>query len=336
MILGVYLEIRIIPVLLWSYSAVTLGTAIAWRGGGGSVPGYLVALLEGLLLQGLVAHTVNEIADWQSGTDQDPAPRVISGGSKVVASGLLTLKELKVIGLCAGALAVAIGIAAAATWGWVLLFYGALGLAGAVLYTVPPVRAAYRPLVGEGIALVCVWACAAGAFVLQRGTLTGEAALAGVAHAAACVGMLMLHHSLDRGPDSRALPPKVTTVVRMGDRARAYRLGWAVLALALSAALVAGYDAAFWPLVAGAAVALVAHLAARDDDPASVTRAELVVILAGMGGALGSAVALSPVFAWALVPPAVLVPAEILLSGAAHRALLAERAERYRLEGGAA
>ena len=57
------------------------------------MPGYLAAVAVGVLLQGLVAHAVNEIADWRSGTDADPAPRVISGGSKVIASGLLTPGE---------------------------------------------------------------------------------------------------------------------------------------------------------------------------------------------------------------------------------------------------
>ena len=75
-LLGFWLEIRVIPVLLWSYTAITLGTAMAWAGEGGiSVPRYLVAVLMGVLVQGLVAHCVNEVADWRSGTDRDPSPR---------------------------------------------------------------------------------------------------------------------------------------------------------------------------------------------------------------------------------------------------------------------
>ncbi len=95
-LLGLWLEIRVIPVLLWSFTAITLGTALAWRDGDGiSTWGYLAAVAVGVLLQGLVAHCVNEIADWRSGTDRDPSPRVISGGSKVIASGLLGTRELR-------------------------------------------------------------------------------------------------------------------------------------------------------------------------------------------------------------------------------------------------
>src|SRR5688572_4990397 len=133
-LLGLWLEIRIIPVLLWSYTAITLGTAMAWRDEGSiSVPGYLVAVTVGVLLQGLVAHCVNEIADWRSGTDRDPSPRVISGGSKVIASGLLGPRALAAIGAAAALAAAVIGLAAAAVWGWVLVAYGIAGLAGAVL-----------------------------------------------------------------------------------------------------------------------------------------------------------------------------------------------------------
>jgi len=132
----VWLEIRIIPVLLWSFTAITLGTALAWNDAGGiSVPGYLAAVAVGVLLQGLVAHCVNEVADWRSGTDRDPSPRVISGGSKVIASGLLGPRALQAIGIAAALAATVIGIAAAATWGWILVAYGVAGLAGAVLGT---------------------------------------------------------------------------------------------------------------------------------------------------------------------------------------------------------
>ena len=73
-------------------------------------------------------------------------------------------------------------------------------------------------------------------------------------------------------------------------------------------------------------LALAAHATVDPDDPASVTRAELAVILLGMAGGLGTAAALVPALAWALLPPAVLVPLELRVSGLAHRALFDERA----------
>jgi 1,4-dihydroxy-2-naphthoate octaprenyltransferase len=326
-LLGLYLEVRVIPVLLWSFTAITLGTALAVRDGADlSVPGYLAAVAVGVLLQGLVAHAVNEIADWRSGTDADPSPRVISGGSKVIASGLLTPGELRAVGIGAAAAAAVLGLAAAATWGWALALYGLGGLAGAVLYTLPPVRAAYRPLAGEAIALTCIWGCTTGAYLLQRGSLSGDAAVLGLAHAASCVAMLMMHHYLDRGPDSRALPPKITTMVRLGDAGRRYAVAWAALALGLAALLAAWADGAFALLAVGLALALALHLAVEPDDPASVTRAELGVILLGIVAGLGTAAALAAPMGWALAAAAVLVPLELRLAGAAHAPLMARRA----------
>lgn len=334
-LLGLWLEVRVIPVLLWSFTAITLGTALAWRdAGGGDVGGYLVAVAIGVLLQGLVAHSVNEIADWRSGTDRDPAPRVISGGSKVIASGLLGPRALAWTGAAAAAAAAALGLVAAARWGWVLVLYGLGGLAGAVLYTLPPVRAAYRPFGGEAVAFACIWGCVTGAYVLQRGTLSGAAALVGIAYASSCVAMLMMHHYLDRGPDSRAFPPKTTTIVLLGRPGRRYAVAWAAIALAGAALLAARADAAFAVLAALLAVALLLHATVDPDDPAGVTRAELGVIVAGMAGGLGTAALLAPPLAWALVAAAVLVPLELALSGVAHRDLAAERARLARARAG--
>ncbi|MGI9538974.1 MAG: prenyltransferase [Miltoncostaeaceae bacterium] len=315
-IVGVYLEMRVVPVLLWSFTAITLGTALAAQAEGGfTIPGYLVAVIIGVLLQGFVAHTVNELADWRSGTDRDRAPRVISGGSKVIAAGLLTERELVVLGVTAGLAAAALGLAAAAIWSWALLLYGAVGLVGAVLYTLPPVRAAYRPLWGEGIAFVCVWACVSGAYLLQTDTLTGAVVLAGGAHAAFCVAMLMMHHYLDRGPDRRAMPPKTTTIVRLGERARAYALAWAVVALTLAAAAAVTVHPAFAIMAAAYLVALAPHVVPDLDSPGGVTRAEFAVIVLGIAGGLGTAAALTPSLAWVLAVPVVLVPLELRIAG---------------------
>ena len=69
---GLWLEVRVIPVLLWSFSALTLGTALGAHGRISTAWYYLGAVALGVLIQGLLAHTVNEIEDWRSGTDRRP------------------------------------------------------------------------------------------------------------------------------------------------------------------------------------------------------------------------------------------------------------------------
>lgn len=321
--LGLYLEVRIIPVLLWSFTGITVGTALAWTDGAPRHVGdYLGAVLVGVLLQGVVAHSVNDLADWRSGTDRDPAPRTISGGSGSLTGGHLTERHLVIACLVAVAAAGAIGTFLAASRGWWLLAFGAVGLAGAVLYTLPPVRLAYRPFAGEAVAFACVWACGAGSFALQTGRLTAAAALAAIPHAAGCVAMLMVHHYLDRGPDSRARPPKVTSVVRLGDRARRYAQTWGLVAIVASASVAAVVEPAFFLMAGAAIVALTAHARIDIADPGSVTRAELAVIGMGIVGGLGTAVALSPSLVWALPAAAALCALDLSVaarSSGAHR-----------------
>ena len=79
---GLWLELRVIPVLLWSFSAITLGTALAARGGILHGWYYLGAVALGVLIQGVLAHTVNEIEDWRSGTDRHGSPRSSRAAAK--------------------------------------------------------------------------------------------------------------------------------------------------------------------------------------------------------------------------------------------------------------
>jgi 1,4-dihydroxy-2-naphthoate octaprenyltransferase len=313
-LVGCYLELRVVPVLLWSFSAITLGSALAWDKAGHA--GWMIAAwVIGLLLQGAVAHCVNELTDWRSGTDRDPAPRVLSGGSKVLRAGLLTERDLVWMGTGAAVLATGLGVVVAAERGWWLLVFGAVGIAGAVTYTLPPLAAAYVPFAGEGVAVLCVWACAVGGFAVQAGSISAQVLLVGASHAAFCISMLMFHHYLDRGPDSRAQPPKRTTVVRLGGGgARAYGLAWAGVATgsALLGTLIV--DVGLAPTAVAGAVAVVLHARVDLEDPVAVTRAEAIVIGAGIVAAITSSILLAPTLWWVAIVPLVLVPIEGIIA----------------------
>src|SRR5262249_28742893 len=155
----------------------------------------------GVLIQGVLAHTVNELEDWRSGTDRHESPRIISGGSKVLVAGLLSQRALRWLFVVAFVLTTVIGLAIVASRGLIMLPFGLAGVAGAVLYPRPPVRAAYRPFVGEAIACTCLWLCVTGAAVLQGARISPSIAAAALAVAAYAVGMLMMHHYLDHDAD---------------------------------------------------------------------------------------------------------------------------------------
>jgi 1,4-dihydroxy-2-naphthoate polyprenyltransferase len=312
---GLWLEVRVIPVLLWSFSALTVGTALAAHDRSLDVPYYVGAVVLGALIQGLLAHCVNELADWRSGTDRHPSPRVISGGSKVIVAGLMGERAIQATFAAAFLATTVLGLALVAARGIVVLPFGLVGVAGAVVYTLPPVRAAYHPFAGEAVAFVCLADCVVGAHVLQGGRALDAATLAtAVAVAAYAVGMLMVHHYLDYEADRAARPPKVTSIVRLGlAGGRRYAIGWCVVALAAAMAGSAS-EPRLLPLVAGYAVGLLAHLRCRPDDVESVTKNELAVIFAGIAAALSAATLLVPALALAMVVAVGLVAVEMRLA----------------------
>lgn len=310
---GCYLELRVVPVLLWSFSAITLGSALAWDQAG-HVGWMVAAWVIGLLLQGAVAHCVNELTDWRSGTDRDPAPRVLSGGSKVLRAGLLTERDLVWMGTGAAVLATGLGLVVAAERGWWLLAFGAVGIVGAVAYTLPPLAAAYVPFAGEAVAVLCVWACALGGFAVQTGSISAQVLLVGASHAAFCISMLMFHHYLDSGPDSRAQPPKRTTVVRLGGAARAYGLAWAGVAAATALLGTLIVDVRLVPTAVAGVVAMMLHGRVQLDDPNAVTRAEAIVIGLGIVAAITSGILLAPALWWVAIVPLLLIPTEGIIA----------------------
>jgi 1,4-dihydroxy-2-naphthoate octaprenyltransferase len=195
-----------------------------------------------------------------------------------------------------------------------MLPFGLAGVAGAVLYTLPPVRAAYRPFLGETIACVCLWLCVTGAAVLQGGTIDATVSVAALAVAAYAVGMLMVHHYLDYEADRSATPTKTTTIVLLGlRRGRLYAIGWCSVALA-SAAGAAVAEPKLTPLAVAYVVGLACHLRCRPDDVASVTTNEMGIIFFGIAGALISAALLVPALAWAALAAAALVALEMRLA----------------------
>jgi 1,4-dihydroxy-2-naphthoate octaprenyltransferase len=315
MLRGLWLELRVVPVLLWSYGALTLGTALAWHAGAPrDLRLWAAAVGLGLIIQGILAHTVNEIEDWRSGTDRSPSPRIISGGSKTIRLGLLSPRALWAFYAAGLAVAAAVGLLIAARHGWVLAVIGLGAVIGATLYTLPPVRAAYRPFIGESIAFACIVLCVVGAYRLQGPTPGPLAVAVACAVAAYAVGMLMMHHYLDHDADAAADPPKITSIVRLGRvRGRRYATAWSGVAALLAVGSTVA-EVRLLPLAVAYVLALPVHARCDPFDVESVTHSELRVILLGIAGTLVSSVVLAPVLIVAVVVAVALVLVERLLA----------------------
>lgn len=304
--LGIFLEFRPIPVLLWSYTAVALGTALA-AAESGSVDGtwFAVAMALAALVQGWETHAVNEIFDWRSGTDRDASPRALSGGSKVVPLGLLGMRGLWAVFAVSSAtiavLAVIVGFARAP---WLVLLVAA-GYALGLGYTLPPVATAYRPFAGEWLGgFPGVLLAGVGAYAIQSLRVSVGALLVLAAHACICVAMLVMHHYADVAADARAVPLKRTTVVALGlPRARTYATALAASGAALYGVAAFAVHPAFAIGAALSAGSAIVHGRVRPGDLMSVTRHELRVIQLGLAAGLVPAALVAPAL-WPLLPVA--------------------------------
>lgn len=305
---GWFLEFRLIPVLLWSYTSVVLGTALAWWERGTFDLGFLlVAMALAGLVQGWVTHSINDIYDWRSGTDGDGHPRALSGGSKVRNLSLLSERDLWAI-FAVSTLAVLLLAAYAAMTRplWLVLLVAA-GYASGVAYTLPPPATAYRPFLGEWLGgFPGVLLAGLGAYGMQAGALSWTAVVALTAHALVCAAMLVMHHYQDAPADAQAHPPKRTTVVALGpigsrryaaSLAGAAALLYGLLGVLVTPALLLG--------VAFTIPAVLVHGWTNLGSLASITKSELRVIQLGIGAGLAPSVLLAPIL-WPLVPVAVL------------------------------
>jgi 1,4-dihydroxy-2-naphthoate octaprenyltransferase len=304
---GWFLEFRVIPVLLWSYTAVVLGTAVAYHEGGTLNPvWFLVALALGGLIQGWETHAINEIYDWRSGTDRIDGGRALSGGSRVRNLGLLSERDLWSI--FAFATLAVIGLTSwvvLARAPWLALLIGS-GYVLGLVYTLPPIATAYRPLAGEWLGgFPGVLLAGLGAFAVQTLRLSIVAVAALTAHALVCMGMLVVHHYLDAPMDRGANPPKRTTVVVLGPQSsRWYAASMAGVAAAIYGALGTLIHPAFFLGAGLTTVAVGIHLRLDPNDMKSVTRNELRVIQLGIAAGLSTAVVLAPPL-WPMLPLAV-------------------------------
>ncbi len=114
-------------------SPVLIGWAIAWVNDSFKWLPAVVILLCALLLQ-ILANLVNDVADFQKGTDKSGR----LGPTRVTQSGLLSIRQVWSGSATVALLATAGGIYLAMYRGWPVLVMGGAALFFAVLYTVGP------------------------------------------------------------------------------------------------------------------------------------------------------------------------------------------------------
>ena len=119
--------------------------------------GYLLMLFSFLtiaafIIHGVLTHALNDYTDFHSGTDEY-SPAILSGGSRVIQKGIMSLDSLRQLGkwLTIALLIIAILLALFAQYELAILLL--IGIWSAASYSIPPLRLSYRPFLGEWLSL---------------------------------------------------------------------------------------------------------------------------------------------------------------------------------------
>ncbi|RKL62848.1 prenyltransferase [Thermoanaerobacteraceae bacterium SP2] len=281
-ILGLWALMRFMPVLTFSGSIVLINISYAWQKAGPAILKPALILAAGALtMNSFLAHSLNDMEDWRSGTDR-VSRGILSGGSKVIKYGLLNRLELGEIAMAAFIFSLGIGTYFYHIRGPLVLVALTFGIFAAWVYTCPPLRLAYRPFLGEWI---CLWLSGTVLSTASYFILTGGFDIfpffAGVVQSTLVLGWLMQHHVPDISADLSAAPVKLTTpayfYLRWGPRyAMMPSAMYFVLALVLS---IAGYYYIHQVFLGMAVVAILGILAAastKSQDVMDVTRKQLL------------------------------------------------------------
>jgi 1,4-dihydroxy-2-naphthoate octaprenyltransferase len=236
---------------------VLLGIAIAARHDAFDWWLALVTLV-GASFAHLGINVANDIFDTLSGADEaNVNPTQFSGGSRVLIYDLVTLRQLIALDAALFGVAVAIGLYLVwATGSATLLWIGIAGIAIGIAYTAPPLKLVHRGLGEIAVALGFGPIMLLGAYVVQTGTLSWEAAVASVPVAILVALILYVNEIPDRSGDAAA--GKRTLPVRLS--AAVVTNLYLVAALAAFAVIVAGVAGGLLPpftLLALAALPLV-------------------------------------------------------------------------------
>jgi len=223
---------------------VTLGLALARRGGDLDVALAVMTLLTALLIQ-VATNFANDYFDAMHGADGPDrlGPPRLSAGSDAAAAAMRRATAAVVV-LAAGA-----GLWLVWRGGWPIALIGVASLVSAVAYTGGPFPLAYHGLGDLFVFTFFGPVAVGGTHYLQRGAVDVEVLLASVPVGALATAILVVNNLRDIDGDGRA--GKRTLAVRFGRPAT--RVGWMLL---VAVALGLSIELGGWIVLLAAPLAL--------------------------------------------------------------------------------
>jgi 1,4-dihydroxy-2-naphthoate octaprenyltransferase len=255
---------RTLPVMV---VPVVIGALLAWQQTSDFSWELFALTLIGALAAHLGANLINDIFDFEQGTDQAAQELHLSGttvvtGSPLLLNGQLSGKTYR--RLAVGCLAVALlcGIILSIFRPWVLLF-AILGFLLAFFYVAPPLRLAY---IGRGLGEIDIFFSfgvlpLVGAFYAQSGTVAPVAILVSIPVGLYTTAVLYFHHFLHWRGDQKA--GKITPVVALGEHGARIVGALILVGIALAIIILAFTQVLPWYSVVAALTVIPVQLALR-------------------------------------------------------------------------
>ncbi|HLS10480.1 prenyltransferase [Lentibacillus sp.] len=248
---------------------------------------FLLLVFGAFLIHGVLTHVLNDCVDHTSGTDQN-SPAILSGGSRVIQTGVISASSLWLLGkwLVFSLGLIVIGLIIFGFYKIAILL--AIGIWGAVSYSLRPLQLSYRPFIGEWLSMFpSVFILGLGGAWLTLDSIPIWALQNAMINALICMAWVMVHHIPDREADRMASPIKITSVVWSVEKfGSAFSRLPALLYFALTGlcAVWLGTDR-IWAMigtlaVAGTAIFLVLKMQVDDHD--QVSAYEKIILLLAM------------------------------------------------------
>jgi 1,4-dihydroxy-2-naphthoate octaprenyltransferase len=237
---------------IWVASTVPMlvGGALAYRNKGVFAPGWFLLSLLGIYLIEIGKNAINEVVDYRTGVDRFVTPdkrTPFSGGKKTIVDGKLTPAEAMVIGILTTGAACLIGLGIVLYREPNVIWIGIAGVALSVIYSVPPVKLAYRGLGEFTVGLTFGPLILSGMYIVLTGSIDWKAVLVALPIGFLIANVLWINQYPDYEADKKG--GKMNWVVRLGKK-KAVK-GYAALFLAAYATfplIAVTYMDPFWLL----------------------------------------------------------------------------------------
>jgi 1,4-dihydroxy-2-naphthoate octaprenyltransferase len=197
--------------LLAAVVPVIVGTSIAIHDGTFNTTAALIALLCSILIQ-IGTNFSNDLFDFIHGTDKHDR----LGPQRAAASGLLSIKEMKIGTAITFGLSFILGLYLVYTGGWIVFLIGVVSIAAGLAYTAGPLPLAYNGLGDVAAFLFFGFIGTVGTYFVQAHEFSWMSFWASIPVGALITNILVVNNYRDREEDRSN--GKNTLAVIFGER----------------------------------------------------------------------------------------------------------------------